>query len=104
VRPSIGYLNFTSNMVASFLRYDLAARQTKSIFNIPENQAMPVFLVPFEVTYTFGKSRTQIILGTQLDDLIRFNLTQQLVVRQLFGFAGAKVISQGFAMNRKVTQ
>ena len=97
VRPSIGYLNFSSNMVASFLRYDLAARQTKSVLARPESQAMPIFLFPFEVTYTFAKSRTQIILGTQLDDLIRFNLTQQLGVRQQFKNVG--VFQLSFLLN-----
>ena len=88
VRPSFGYLNFRSNTIASFLRYDLANPQIQSIYSRPETQEMPLFLLPFEVNYTFSKSKTQLMLGTQLDDLIRFNLTMQLGVRQQFDKAG----------------
>lgn len=84
VRPSIGYLNFSNNMVASFLRYDLANPQINSIYTIPPSQGTFLFLIPFEVNYTFAKSKTQLFLGIQLDDLIRFNLTQQFGVRQQF--------------------
>ncbi len=88
VRPSFGYLNFRSNTVASFLRYDLANPIIQSIYSQPETQGMPLFLLPFEVTYTFSKTKTQLLLGTQLDDLIRFNLTMQLGVRQQFNKVG----------------
>ena len=69
-------------MVASFLRYDLAARQTTSVFAKPVSQSMPIFLIPFEVDYTIAKSKMQFILGTQFDDLLRFNLTLQIGVNQ----------------------
>lgn len=88
VRPSFGYLTFSNNMVASFLRYDLANPQIKSIFTEPESQGMPVFLLPFDINYTFAKSKTQLFAGMQLDDLIRFNLTQQVGVKQQFKKAG----------------
>ena len=89
-------------MVASFLRYDLAERETKSVYTRPENQNMFIVLVPFEVTYTFAKTKTQIIFGTQLDDLIRFNLTQQVGVKQEFSKAG--VFQLSFMLNGLPTQ
>ncbi len=88
VRPSFGYLNFRSNTVASFMRYDLANPQIQSIYSQPETQGMPLILLPFDVNYTFSKTKTQLFFGTQLDDLIRFNLTMQLGVKQQFDKTG----------------
>jgi hypothetical protein len=75
-------------MVASFLRYTLAEKQTSSIFAKPKGQNMFLILLPFEINYTFSKTKTQLFFGTQLDDLIRFSLTQHFGVRQQFKKAG----------------
>jgi len=97
VRPSTGFLNFSNNMVASFLRYDLAETEIPSVYSKPESQNMFVFLLPFEVSYTFAKTKTQIVFGTKLDDFIRFNLTQQVGVKQQFEKVG--ILQAGFLLN-----
>ena len=97
VRPSLGFLNFRSNTVARFLRYNLANPEIQSIYSRPETQGMPLFLLPFEVNYTFSKSKTQLFMGTQLDDLIRFNLTTQIGVKQQFNKFG--IFQLSFLLN-----
>ena len=82
IAPTIGYMQFRNNMVASFQRYDLAERQTSSIFDKPQRQNMFLVLAPIDFAYTFSKSRTQIFLGMRLEELIRFNLSQQVGIRQ----------------------
>jgi hypothetical protein len=44
--------------------------------------------VPFTLAYTFASSRTQVFLGTDLTDLIRFDMSQQIGVKQGIGNLG----------------
>jgi hypothetical protein len=88
VRPGIGYLNFKSNMVASFLGFDLSEKKTDSLTDSPDSQDSVIALVPFALEYTFASTRTQLFIGTDLRDLIRFDLSQQLGIRQEIGSLG----------------
>lgn len=88
VRPSIGYLNYKSNMVASFLGYDLSEKKTNSLRDTPDSESSTLAMVPFSLRYTFASTRTQLFLGTDLTDLIRFDFTQQLGVKQEIGRFG----------------
>ena len=55
-----------------------------SIFDSPDDvtEGLPIF--NFQVSYTF-ESRTQLFLGRELIDAVRFDFTQQAGVRQEFG-------------------
>ena len=88
IRPGVGYLNFKSNMVASFLGYDLSDKKTDSLDDSPDSQSNGLAMVPFSLEYTFAGTRTQLFLGTDLTDLIRFDLTQQFGVKQGIGNLG----------------
>ena len=88
IRPSVGYLNYKSNMVASFLGYDLSDKKTNSLNDDPDSQSNVLVTVPFSLQYTFASTRTQIFLGTDLTDLIRFDYSQQLGVKQEIGRLG----------------
>jgi hypothetical protein len=88
IRPGVGYLNFKSNMVASFLGYDLSDKKTDSLEDSPDSQSTGIVLVPFSLAYTFGSTRTQLFLGTDLTDLIRFDYSQQFGVKQEIGRLG----------------
>ena len=88
IRPGVGYLNFKSNMVASFLGYDLSEKKTNSLDDSPDSQSNGLVIVPFSLEYTFASTRTQLFLGTDLTDLIRFDYTQQLGVKQEIGKLG----------------
>ena len=88
IRPGVGYINFKSNMVASFLGYDLTDKRTNSLFDSPDSQSNAIALIPFSLEYTFAGTRTQLFLGTDLIDLIRFDLSQQFGVKQGIGSLG----------------
>ena len=88
VQPGAGYIWFKSNMVASFFRYDLSDKTTHSLDDSPNSESTGLFLAPFSLQYTFASTRTQLFLGTDLTDLIRFDYSQQLGVKQEIGSLG----------------
>jgi len=88
VRPGAGYLRYKSNMVASFLGFDLSEKEIDSRTDSPDTESTGLVLVPFSLQYTFASTRTQLFLGTDLTDLIRFDYTQQLGVKQEIGRFG----------------
>jgi hypothetical protein len=94
IRPGVGYLNYKSNMVASFLGYDLSDKSINSLSSSPDSQSNALVMAPFSLQYTFAETRTQLFLGTDLTDLIRMDFSQQIGVRQEIGKAG--VIQGGF--------
>ena len=94
IRPGAGYMNYKSNMVASFLGFDLSDRTINSITDSPKSEKTGVALVPFALQYTFASTRSQVFIGTDLRDLIRFDLTQQLGVKQEIGRFG--ILQGGF--------
>ena len=113
IRPGIAYLNFKSNMVASFLGYDLSKKRINSLTDSPNSQDNVLVLAPFSVEYTFASTRTQLFLGTDLTDLVRFDYSQQLGVKQEIGSLGvlqggilfsgipAKVWKDPYVVNQK---
>ena len=88
IRPGVGYLNYKSNMVASFLDYDLSDKKINSLNDSPNSESTAIVNVPFSLQYTFASTRTQLFLGTDLADLIRFDLAQQFGVKQEIGRLG----------------
>ena len=88
IRPGVGYLNFKTNMVASFLGFDMSDKKTDSLDDSPDSQSTAIALAPFIVEYTFASTRTQLFLGTDLTDLIRFDYSQQIGVKQGIGNFG----------------
>jgi hypothetical protein len=99
IRPGVGYLNYKSNMVASFLGFDLSDKKTDSLDDSPDSQSTGLVLVPFSLEYTFASTRTQLFLGTDLTDLIRFDYTQQFGVKQGIGIP-AKVWKDPYVVDR----
>jgi hypothetical protein len=94
IRPGAGYMRFKTNMVASFLGYDLSDKKTDSLDDEPDSESTGIVLAPFLLNYTFARTRTQLFLGTDLTSLVRFDYAQQLGVRQEVGRFG--VLQGGF--------
>ena len=88
IRPGVGYVSFKSNMVASFLGFDLSDKKTNALDSSPDSQSSAIVLVPFSLEYTFAGTRTQLFLGTELTDLVRFDYSQQIGVKQEIGKLG----------------
>jgi hypothetical protein len=75
-------------MVASFLGFDLSDKKTDSLDDSPDSQSTGIASAPFSLQYTFASTRTQLFLGTDLTDLVRFDYAQQLGVKQEIGKLG----------------
>jgi len=88
IRPGVGYMSYKTNMVASFLGFDLSKETNDSLSDSPDSESTGIVLVPFSLEYTFASTRTQLFLGTDLTDLIRFDYTQQAGIKQGIGKLG----------------
>ena len=97
IRPGVGYLKYKTNMVASFLGFNLSDDQGSPLDESPDAESSAIVLAPFSLGYTFGSTRTQIFLGTELTDLVRFDYSQQLGVKQEIGKFG--LVQAGFLFN-----
>ena len=93
-RPGVGGVRYKTNMVASFLGYDLSDKQTDSLFDSPDSESTGIVLLPFALRYTFASTRTEVLLGTDLYNLVRFDYAQQLAVKQGIGRFG--ILQAGF--------
>ena len=81
-------MRYKTNMVASFLGYDLSDKKTNSLNDSPDSESSGIALIPFSLQYTFADTHTQLFVGTELADLIRFDLSQQAGIKQGIGKAG----------------
>lgn len=97
LRPGAGYVSIKSNMVAKFLGTDSSEKQVNSLFNTPESSSSAIALVPFSLAYTIADTRTQFFFGTEPTDLIRFDFSQQVAVKQEIGKFG--ILQGGFLFN-----
>jgi hypothetical protein len=94
IRPGVGYLKYKSNMVASIQGFDLSEKKIDSLDDSPDSETTGLVTLPFSLAYTFASTRTQLFLGTDLTDLIRFDMAQQIGVKQGIGNLG--VLQGGF--------
>ena len=88
VRPGVGVLDIETNMVAEFAGFKLSSDPISSLTESNDSETTGIFLIPFNVQYTFNNLKTQVFLGTLLADLARFDLVQQLGVKQKIGSLG----------------
>ena len=94
IRPGVGYMQYETNMVASFLGFDLSEETTGSLFDSPDDESSAIFLMPFSLEYTFASTHTQLFFGTDLTDLLRFDYFLQIGVKQEIGCLG--LLQDGF--------
>ena len=94
IRPGVGYISLKSNMVARFLGVDLSEKRAGSLFESPASKSSPFVLVPLLLEYTFADTRTQLFIGTEPTDLIRFDYSQQVGIKQEIGMFG--ILQGGF--------
>jgi hypothetical protein len=85
IRPGVGYLKYKSNMVASIQGFDLSEKEIDSYNDSPDSETTALITLPFTLAYTFASTRTQLFFGTDLTDLIRFDMSQQIGVKQGIG-------------------
>lgn len=88
INVNIGYLRFRNNQVAQFMSYHLNELEIFSIDGVPGVQNNAILTFPLEIGYTFIPNKTHVFIGNQLEDLIRFDVSQQLGIKQWLGGAG----------------
>ncbi len=82
VRAGAGVMNYKSNMVAGVLMVDLGDKTIDSLTDTPGSKTQGYPSLNYELAWTFADSRTQITFGSQLEDVARMELGQQLAVKQ----------------------
>ncbi len=83
-----GWTEVESNLIAGNKFADIGKEQVDSIFDGPESEddVIPVF--SGDVRYTFGESQTQLFVGSDVADLVRFDFSNLLGVRKQFNGVG----------------
>ena len=94
-RLSYGYLNIRTNSIARFLNNELSHNPIASLSESPTRKSLGIFTFPFELRYTFVPEFTQVFIGNDLEDLLRFDVSQQLGIKQRinkFGILKASIL------------
>jgi hypothetical protein len=77
-----GYNSVKSNMIAGNTFGDVGNRTVDSLTDSPDAKSAGSLKFNYDLRYTFASTRTQIFLGTALEDALRFDLATQLGVSQ----------------------
>ena len=98
VRLGGGTSSVKSNMVAGNDFWDVGKRKIDSLTADPDSESdvMPDF--DFNLKYTFASVKTEIFLGTRIEDVLRYDSTVQAGVRKQFatpGILGASIVFTG---------
>lgn len=93
IRLGAGVMSYKSNMVAGNGFLDVTDNTISSYMDSPESETkfLPVF--NGELAYTFASTRTQLTLGSQMEDIARLENAQQLALKQ--GLPNKSIISLG---------
>ncbi|WP_028579548.1 DUF2860 family protein [Desulfogranum japonicum] len=82
VRAGAGGIWFKNNLVAGNSLMDIGNEVISDLYDSPDSDTTASGLFNFEAAYTFSETRTQITLGSQIEDLAQMELSQQLAVKQ----------------------
>jgi hypothetical protein len=77
-----GYSRVKSNMIAGNTFGDVGHRSVDSLTDSPDSSSSGSFQFNYDLRYTFASTRTQIFLGTALEDALRYDFATQLGVSQ----------------------
>ncbi|MCL6416427.1 DUF2860 domain-containing protein [Aestuariirhabdus sp. Z084] len=86
-----------SNMVTGTSLGDFDNERTSSLTKSPSSETESSGFINGEVRYTWANSRTQVVLGNDMVDALRYDLATQIGVRQEFGNSGVVGISYLFS-------
>lgn len=82
INVGAGAMNVRNNMVAGNDMADMTSKRIDSISGSPGYDTNAIPLINFEVNYTIAETRTQIIAGNRLEDLLRFDTSSVIGIRQ----------------------
>lgn len=82
VNVGIGAMEFETNMIAGNAIGDTGDDVITSLEDSPDSESSATPVLNFEASYTFAESRTQIFAGNRLEDLVRYDLSTLVGIRQ----------------------
>ncbi len=100
VSLGVGGNRIKNNMIAGNVFADVGKDRIRSLAQSPDSESTAMPSIGFELKYTFADTGTQLYLGNALEDMLRFDLTTQLGVRQDledYGIVAAAFVFNGIA-------
>ena len=91
-----------SNMIAGNDLGDLGQRRIDSLTADPDSTTDVIPQLDFKLAYTFASVKTQIFVGSRLEDVLRYDAIQQLAIRKRFNRAG--ILGAGFLFTTLPTE
>jgi hypothetical protein len=91
-----------SNMIAGNDLGDVGKKQIDSLTSSPDSESDAIPQFDFNLRYTFASVKTQIFLGSRVEDILRYDAIQQLAVRKRFTRAG--ILGAGFLFTALPTE
>jgi len=82
VNPGVAFWRVEDNMVKKISHFKISDDDINSIDDKPKSETSVTPLLSYNVRYTFASTRTQIFLGSFLEDLLRLDTATLLGVRQ----------------------
>ena len=93
INLGVGGIQVESNMLAEAPFGDLGSDRISNLTDSADEESNPMPIVNFELAYTWADSRTQVFIGNQLEDFLRFDFDTRLGVRQEIGAIGTLGLS-----------
>jgi len=91
------YARTSSNMLVGTKATDLTPETTDSLYDAPQGQDSFTTTLLGELRYTFARQRTQLFVGQEFTDFIRYDITDLLGVRHEFSSLGTMSVSYVYA-------
>ena len=82
INVGAGGTNTESNMIAGNDMSETGNKRIDSLTDSPSSSTNAMPVINFDLNYTFADTRTQIFAGNRLEDLIRFDTSSVLGIRQ----------------------
>lgn len=102
VSVGAGVMSYKSNIVAGNPLVDVGSKTIDSLTDEPDTETTGMGALSFDLAWTFADSRTQITFGSQLEDVARLELGQQLAVKQ--ELSDKSIISAGLLFSSIPTE
>lgn len=88
LEPSVGFMRLEDNMVAELGVIEIGDDRIDSLDDSPDTETSATIGLDFNLGYTFASTRTRLFVGTMVEDMLRYDLSQQLGVMQEAGRLG----------------
>jgi hypothetical protein len=83
-----GLMDIESNTIAGGGRVEMGDERSTSVFDDANSDSVGHPALTGEIAYTFGESRTEVFVGSSLENLLTFDVSQALGVRTQLESAG----------------